>query len=94
MNEVERYSLREGMSVSAPQKVTSIGSYSGFVSVDYPRGLIALAGNHADGNAKISFVSAEGILGLPANEDKDSTSPLSAKELRSLQDSLEDNAQQ
>lgn len=58
------FSLKEGMSVSAPLQINSIAAYSGFVSVDYPKGLITIAGDHSDGTSKISFVSAESVLSL------------------------------
>lgn len=87
------FTLREGMSVTAPFQINSIAVYSGFVSVDYPKGLIAIAGEHADGTSRISFISAENILNHLTETDGAIVSPLSMEAIQSLQDSLENNAQ-
>ena len=56
--------LRSGLSVSAPEFVSAFSLLNGRVSVDYPHGLIALAGMNAAGEHRISFVSATDVAHL------------------------------
>ena len=56
--------LRSGLSVSAPEFVSAFSLLDGRVSVDYPHGLIALAGLNAAGEHRISFVSAKDVAHL------------------------------
>lgn len=83
------FTLKEGMSVTAPLQINSVAVYSGFVSVDYPKGLIALAGEHSDGASKISFISAETILKDFNYEGSVTTNAPSYDDIQNLQETLE-----
>lgn len=80
--------LAEGMSVSAPKTITALGYQEGFVSIDYPKGLIAIAGEHEDGVSKISFVSAQSVWDLFKNAQTKDTFAPPAAEIQALQDAL------
>ncbi|WP_018996205.1 hypothetical protein [Hirschia maritima] len=86
------FTLREGMSVSAPTQISSIATYTGFISIDYPKGLVAIAGKHSDNIHKISFVSAASII-ENFSDDLDEESSASEVNIEALQEALR-NAQE
>ena len=49
--------IRSGLSNPAPTSISAVAGISGFVSVDYPQGLIAIAGQTAQGENRISYFS-------------------------------------
>ncbi|MFC7290756.1 hypothetical protein [Hirschia litorea] len=59
-----QFELADGMSVSAPQKATQLGSLSGHISVDYPTGILMIAGEYEDGRNRLSYVSPEPLYAL------------------------------
>ena len=85
------YTLREGMSVTSPLQISSLAVYANFVSVDYPKGLVAVAGRHADDVHKISFVSAASII-ENFSDDIEEDSSISEVNIEALQEALR-NAQ-
>ncbi len=88
----QTYSLKEGMSVDAPQALSSIATYPDFISIDYPQGLLVVAGEHNDGTSKLSYISMETLLDdfsddADTPQEEDATNTISP-EIKALQDAL------
>ena len=65
--------LTDGLSVSAPQSIDAIAALEGRVSVDYPNGLIVLAGINDRNDPRLTFLSARDVahaMGLTVTEEQ------------------------